>query len=273
MKSQALPYAEQFRILDAQTHIASERVEAYRSGPQMRTLYPVNTGEQLIALLDETGVDKALALTPCLVGSGEFLDPNHEQSNEVIAREVKKFPDRLVGAARVNPNYGSRAVEMLRYAVETLRLRALKLHPICEFFYPSHPYLPPLFEVANEYNIPVLIHTDEGPLTNAAGYLDLAQNFPNVPVVLYHLGGPNAVQVAKRAPNVFLETSFAYQIHILGAARALGPERVIFGSDVPFNSPIPEIMKVTTIPDTLLSHEAKQLILGGNMARLLKIDL
>jgi predicted TIM-barrel fold metal-dependent hydrolase len=273
MKPQRLPYAEEFRILDAQTHIASERLEAYRSGPQMRTLYPVNTGEQLVTLLDATGVHKAVALTPCLVTGGEYLDPNHEQSNALIAREVKKFPDRLFGVARVNPNYGSRAVEMLQYAIETLGLRALKLHPICEFFYPTHRYLPPLFELADRHNIPVLIHTDEGPLTNAAGFLDLAQNFPNVPVVLYHLGGPNAVQVAKRAPNMFLETSFAYQTHILGAARALGAERIIFGSDVPFNSPEPEIMKITTIPDQLLSHESKQLILGGNMARLLRIDL
>lgn len=273
MSSTSVPYAEQFRIFDAQTHIASERLEAYRSGPRLRTLWPVNTSKQLVSLLDENAVEKALALTPCLVSGGEYIDPNHEQSNEFIAAEVKKFPSRLVGVARVNPNYGRRAVEMLEYAFTNLGLRALKLHPMCEFFYPNHQYLPALFEVAERHKAPVLIHTQEGPLMNAAGFLDLAQNFPKVPIVLYHFGGPNAVPVAKRASNIYLETSFSYQTHILGAARALGPERIIYGSDAPFNSPVPEVMKITTIPDTFLSREAKQMILGGNLARLFNVEL
>lgn len=266
-------YANDFRIFDAQTHIASEKLEAYRAGPRLRTLYPVNTAEHLIALLDRHAVAKALALTPCLVSGGDYIDPNHEKSNELIAGEVRKFPDRLIGVARVNPNYGARAIEMLEYAATKLGLRALKLHPMCEFFYPHHQYLPALFDVAARHKIPVLIHTQEGPLMNAAGFLDLAQSFPTVPVILYHFGGPNAVPVAKRAPNMYLETSFCYQTHIVAAARALGPERIIFGSDAPFNSPIPEIMKVTTIPETFMSKADKQLILGGNLARLFNIEL
>jgi predicted TIM-barrel fold metal-dependent hydrolase len=274
MTQASVPYAGQFRIFDAQTHITSEQVSAYRSGPHLRTLWPVNASEHLVTLLDETGVDKAVALTPCLVTGGEYSDPNHERSNEFIAQQVKKYPSRLIGAARVNPNYGPRAVEMLEHAVKVLGLRALKLHPMCEFFYPSHPFLPPLFEVASQHHIPVLIHTDEGPLMDPTGFLDLAQNFPKVQIILYHLSaGANAVQVAKRAANVHLETSFAAQVHIVGAVRALGAERVIFGSDAPFNSPVPEIMKVTTIPDTILPRDAKQKILGGNLARLFNVDL
>jgi predicted TIM-barrel fold metal-dependent hydrolase len=162
---------------------------------------------------------------------------------------------------------------MLEYAITKLGLRALKLHPMCEFFYPNHQYLPALFEVADRHRIPVLIHTQEGPLMNAAGFLDLAQNFPKVPVILYHFGGPNSVPVAKRAPNMYLETSSAYQTHIVGAVRALGPERIIYGSDAPFSSPVPEIMKITTIPETFLSKKAKQMILGDNLARLFNIEL
>ena len=267
------PYMDEYRIFDAQAHIASDRLPQYREGGNLRTMSSVTAAGQLVELLDEAGIQKALVGAPCIVSGGpqELLDFNHEFLNGHIAQEVKKAPSRLIGVARVNPNFGPEAVKALEHAITTLGLRALKLHPLCEFFYPHHKCLPSLFEVAQRHKIPILIHSEHHIMAEPTGFLDLAEAFPKVNIIFYHFGGPNAIVVAKRASNMYLETSTVFQAYITRAVRVLGPERVIYGSDMPFVSPIPEIVKVTTIPDRILPKDVKRMILGGNLARLLGI--
>lgn len=267
------PYMDEYRIFDAQAHIGSDRLPQYKEGPTLRTMWAVTSAEQLLSFLDDNGINMALVGAPCIVSGGpqELLDFNHEFLNEQIAKEVKKAPSRLIGVARVNPNFGPQAVSALEHAITNFGLRALKLHPLCEFFYPHHKCLPSLFEVAQKHNIPILVHSEHHIMAEPTGFLDLAEAFPKVNIIFYHFGGPNAIVAAKRARNMYLETSTVFQAYITRAVRVLGPERVIYGSDMPFVSPIPEIVKITTIPDHVLPKDVKRMILGGNIARLLGI--
>ena len=98
-----------YKIFDAQVHLATPKLEYYREGsPVMRTMWAHNNAEQVLKFMDGAGIDKALVETPCLVlaETKEFSDASHVQSNKFIADAVKKAPVRLVGVARVNPNYG-----------------------------------------------------------------------------------------------------------------------------------------------------------------------
>lgn len=269
-------YAGKFKIFDSEVHLASDKIPEYSQEKFLRTLFPFRSVEDVISRLDEFAIQKCLLGTPCLPSGGakEFLDLNHQASNKIIADAQAKYPDRIVGVARVNPNFGEEALEEFERCVKEYKLKALKLHPICEYFWPGHRYLPPLFEIASESNIPIIFHTADGLLTHAANFLDLAKSFPKVTILFYHMGGSGGAKVAKERPKTYLTTSGRnHQVDKLKAIKDLGADRVIYGSDMPFANPIPEILTITLFPDWRLSDEEKALVLGGNMARILNVDL
>ena len=63
------------------------------------------------------------------------------------------------------------------------------------------------------------------------------------------------------------------QIDKLRAIKELGAERVLYGSDMPFAHPVPDILSITLIPESRLSDDEKTLVLGENLARLLNLEL
>jgi predicted TIM-barrel fold metal-dependent hydrolase len=79
---------------------------------------PKNIAEELLDLMDKSGVSKAviLPIAPYI-------------SNNYIYKIVEVEPRRLVGFASVVPNPADKAVMELERAVLDLGLRGLKLHP------------------------------------------------------------------------------------------------------------------------------------------------
>ncbi len=61
------------------------------------------SAEELLSVMNEGRVDKAV-----IFGAGPYLFP---QFNKMIAETVNKYPDRLIGFARVDPYEGEKAVE------------------------------------------------------------------------------------------------------------------------------------------------------------------
>jgi hypothetical protein len=75
-----------------------------------------------------------------------------------------------------------------------------------------------------------------------------------------------AILVAKRTPNIYLETSSSQLIEVRMAYRDLGPEKIIMGTDWPGSDFEMERLKMKkAIPDP--AHRA--MVEGGNLARLL----
>ena len=252
-------------IIDNYTQLGPT-VENHRT----QLLQPVekaSTAEELIAAMDRVGIDRAVTFAPRWVG-GEFVDPTYEQANRTIHSAVQQFPDRLIGYARVNPNYGSAAVQELQTCLEDFGFKGLMLDSEWENFFPGDQKLAyPLFETARKHKVPVLFHSWYCP-SEPGLFWQVADDFPEVPVIIGHLGGrltADAEYIAQRAPNVYLETSdHMYRMSVY--ARSIGCERVLFGSNMPFSGPESELFKVTRCDD--LSQEQKDLILGGNSARL-----
>lgn len=84
-----------------------------------------------------------------------------------------------------------------------------------------------------------------------------------------------ALLVAERHENVFVETSFAMPHMIIEAAHSLGSHRLVFGSNCPPLEPTQQLLNVEealslTPPIGMgLPDEEVRLVLGGNLARLL----
>jgi hypothetical protein len=93
---------------------------------------------------------------------------------------------------------------------------------------------------------------------------------------MVHMGGAgvpaldrSAVEVAAQQPNITLIGSAIGERAILRALDALGPDRLCFGSDMPFGLMHVQLAMYRAL---LRDHDAaaQAKVLGGNLARLLQ---
>ena len=182
-------------------------------------------------------------------------------------------PDRLVAFTAVDIK-GSNAVEQFERAVVEHGARGLKIHPTFQAVpADDEVWVYPLVEKARQLKVPVMFHSGEGPYALPWQIGLVAMDFPDVTVIMAHMGlasiayTDGAINMAKKAPNLFLETSgVVYDTPIAKAVQVLGAERVIYGSDCPINNPAHEIMKIQV---ARISEEDKRKILGENICRIL----
>lgn len=125
-----------------------------------------------------------------------------------------------------------------------------------------------------------------------------ARDFPDLKFVIHHAAAPyfqEAVSVASRFPNVYIAMSGNINLFLIAPRmvqewvgvllQQVGSDRVLWGSEAPLQgNPRPYIeafVKDFQIPEDLrvgygfpqITREDKEKILGGNFARLMKVDL
>lgn len=223
--------------------------------------------------MEAAGVDRAVVF-PLGMPGGVY-----REANDLIAEEVAQSQGRLVGYCRVNPNFGpeATAAELARCFGE-LGLRGVKLHPEIEFFDPNDRQLmEPVYEAARAHRVPIIFHTGMSSKAAPAVIAELARDYPDVPVILGHMGvseyAKQAISAAYSCDNIFLETSVVGWLPLLTEAfRKVGPSKILYGSDHPYN-PFPmEISKLTDTVATALGLDTPtlQAVLSGNLHQLLQ---
>ena len=245
-------------IVDFHTHV--DEAEAFGW---------IDPPDKLIPLLDDAGIAKAACMTYV------DLPGANPDALDYVAHAVARFPDRLIGVARLHPGYRREAAAALRRAVTELGFRGLKLHPTSTLAHPAAEPTVELLRLAGELGVPVLFHCGDDPYTTPQAIAAGAAQAPETTVVLGHMGGyfhvDEAIAAAERHGNLVLETSaMPYPGKIAEAVARVGAERVVFGSDGPGCNPTLEVDKVRLAG---LDAEAERLVLGANAARLLGIDL
>ena len=157
-------------------------------GYDLMSPFPLELVEKQMAFAE---VDKLVLLgEDCAAEGGAVL------SNEEISRIVALDPARFIGFATVDPNRPD-ALDILRHAFGTLKLRGLKLHPSKQQFYPNDPKLFPIYELCLSYNVPITFHCGMSWQPNtylkyAHPYLfeDIAVRYPELRINLAHFGFP-----------------------------------------------------------------------------------
>ena len=150
----------------------------------------------------------------------------------------------------------------------------IKIHPE-EHGYPIAEQGRILFEFAAEQRAIIQSHSGEEN-SLPADFVPLANAFPEVPLILSHLGcgwnGDRALQVRaiqkSKHGNVFTDTSSSNSIRsnlIEWAVREIGAERILYGTDSPlYFAP----MQRARIDYADISDRDKRLILCDNAVRL-----
>jgi predicted TIM-barrel fold metal-dependent hydrolase len=169
--------------------------------------------------------------------------------NAYVAEVVESIPG-LYGLVWANPRTPGYLDEAARF-LDHPKFLGMKMHPLLDGFHPNDPSVHPLIELLLERDRPVLIHCGHPIFTLPWSIEELAVSFPAAKIVLGHMGHGNvvyingAIEVARRNPNVYLETSgMPMHTKIREAYERVGETRVLFGTDVPFHHPVVEIKKV-----------------------------
>jgi hypothetical protein len=221
----------------------------------------IDPPEAMLRLMDEAGIDRAVIMT--------YVDARDEGPLRYIHDAVLRHPDRLLGYARLDPG-SPRAASLLSWAVRDLGFRGLKLHPVSTLGHPADAATAELIRGAASLGVPTLFHCGDEPFTTPLELEHAAAAVPKAAIILGHMGGyfhvRDAIEVARRRPNVYLETSVMPRPALIRAALdALGPERVLFASDGPGCDPRLEVHKVSRAG---LSDPERELLLAANILRI-----
>lgn len=128
--------------------------------------------------------------------------------------------------------------------------------------------LPGLIEKIKKTDKPIIF---EEELRFTESFVEMAEGMK---IIIPHLGllGGNPMSFLrsfKDRENIYFDTALGSQGDILRFIEAIGPHRVIFGSDVPFGYMRGELAKVFSLP---IAYEDKEFILYKNIMRLTKFD-
>ena len=113
----------------------------------------------------------------------------------------------------------------------------IKLHPRAQRFLPDDPRLEPVFALAAERRVPILIHGGRGlpPIADSLARL-LDRHYPPA-LIVAHAGIVDLAAMARNfagRPGVYFDTSVWSPLDLLDLYRLVPPEQVVYASDYPY---------------------------------------
>ncbi len=277
-------------IIDFHTHIFSDemrasRVEYLERDIWFSTLYEdpqhrLASAEELVVSMEAAGVDRTVVFGFPWKDGGIC-----REHNDYLIDAISRFPNKLIGFACVQPLDAKDAQELERCLKAGL-MGLGELGPDGQRFdIEDKKILAASAEVLQQYDRPLLTHSSEpiGHKYPGKGQtfpwklLRLAQNFPDLKIVLAHWGGGLPFyelmpEVYEATRNVWYDTAastFLYKLDVFpAAARLVGIDRILWGTDWPL---LPQAKFLARVRASGLMPEEQAAVLGGNAVRLLRL--
>jgi hypothetical protein len=238
---------------DAHTHTGSNDPDGFKC-----------SADELLAALGEIG-SRAAVFT--------MHEPDgYPEANDRVMAEAAASDGLLVPFCRLDPKLGGAAAAAEAERCLDAGARGIKLHPRAEQFRLEEPETEPIFAVADERGVPVLVHAGRGIPALGADALDLARRFPRARIILAHAAVCDLAWIWRHAaevPNLFFDTAWWNAQDLLTLFSLVPPGQILWGSDAPYGTPLQsQIMAFRCalqagVAPSLLTH-----IGGGQMARL-----
>lgn len=224
------------------------------------------TVEQAIDVMKSSGVDAAV----CLPADAT---PNQKLLNEIKNRNDFKF----YFAAWINPDDKELDIFLDKNINDVF---FLKFHPSVQRRRITDNSYKKYIELAIENNKPIVVHCGNWKEIASFEYpLELAKKYPELKIILAHLGGDQpgiylecAKEVKKlNSKNIFLGTESVREFYFVNeAVNTVGADRVIFGSD--YNLGLPK-MYIPIIESLKISDTEKESIFSGNLLGILNENI
>ena len=251
-------------VIDADTHISplNERVSC--------------RVERLIGEMDRAGVAQSVV----------WLQPPYMReiasSNEYIFESVKRFPDRLLPFGWANPHLGlDNSIAMIRKCLLEYKFYGVKLNGAQDNYYiDDEKFTLPLIDEISRLGGMICFHVgvDAYDFTHPFRVAKIARRYPKTNFLLAHMGGVGkpdvssaCIEMAQECPNLYLIGSQILFVAVLKAIKELGADRVLYGSDMPYDSMRAVKAGYLALLDGEISGEDAALVMGGNVRRLFKL--
>lgn len=217
---------------------------------------------------------------------GKYAD-DFVQSN-YFTTDLRNRSEKLIPFVSAHPGVLQQN-ELRTHLVDCFDSRdaaGVKLHPNSQRIHPADPSYRLVYQELVERDLPLVAHSGEDKKEQGLADLDsfsaVAEDFPRLKLILAHLGGNGwkyTAEFANTYPAVFFDLCEIIEwtnsergptrVQLARLIQQIGVSRVLMGSDFPWYDMDRTIELVHDLP--LLGQEEKDLLCGGNAARLLKL--
>ncbi|MBR1724357.1 MAG: amidohydrolase family protein [Ruminococcus sp.] len=265
-------------IIDFHTHAFNPKIadKAIAQLEKNAGFPPLTRGrtEQLKDRMDEWGVDKSVLLSIA-------TKPTQQTVVNNWAAKINKEEERFFAFGSVHPDAEDCCEEAER--IKELGLHGIKLHPDYQRFLADDPRVDEMYECISELGLPVIFHAGLDVVSPDLIHcppersIKLIRRHPKLKVVLAHLGGNEQWQqvydiLSGIDGEVYFDTAFTTACPdelMLAIIRKHGVERILFGSDCPWDSAARIAEKLLRID---LTDDERDRIFSGNALRLLGMN-
>jgi hypothetical protein len=273
-------------IIDAHAHACG----AFLNGKDIIEMLNKNNVAQIVLVPGELGSDKSYSLpklatkfpstdvvsftnliTKMVIGiSGKAKQIG--EGNAYVYSLAKEYPDRIIQFYWVRLSL-SNALENLERHYAEYGFKGIKFHQCWESFKVGSDNFHKVAEWAVSKDLPIFVHLfSKNQATQLAKYIKV---YSKTIFIIGHLFGlERYIEAGINSDNIFFEISTPQLVSIRRLKKAIqhfGAKRILMGSDTPYGQNNLELnikrIRTLNIPD-----EEKNLILGNNMKKLLKIS-
>ena len=221
--------------------------------------------EALVAFLGRYGVGRAFAF--CM--DEPDREPAFRAPNDRTLEAAERSDGLLVPFVRLD--LGEEPIEEARRCLDR-GARGIKLHPRAQRFLLNDERLAPVFELAAERRVPILIHGGRGLPPIADHLRRLVEAYPEAQLIIAHAGIADLAALSEcfagRA-GVYFDTSVWSPIDLLDMFARVSPEQVLYASDFPYGQqPGSLLLALRTARRAGLEEEEIRNLLARSAARI-----
>ena len=190
--------------------------------------------------------------------------PGFRTANDRTLAFAERSEGRLIPFVRLDLNEGP--IEEATRCLDR-GAQGIKLHPRAQKFTATDERLGPVFRLASERRVPILIHAGRGLPPIADGLHSLMQENPGATLILAHGGIADLANLARHFsghPRTFFDTSVWSPVDLLDFYRRFAPEQVLFASDFPYGQqPASLLIAIRTARLAGYGDDELRALLGG----------
>jgi predicted TIM-barrel fold metal-dependent hydrolase len=221
--------------------------------------------EELERIMDAYGISRAFMF--CM--DEPDREPAFRAPNDRTLEHAERSGGRLIPFVRLDMNESP-----IEEAIRCLDrgARGIKLHPRAQRFLLNDERLAPVFELAAERRVPILIHGGRGLPPIADDLSRLVDQYPHAQLIIAHAGIADLAALAGRLAGrkgVFFDTSVWSPVDLLDFFHQVPPEQILYASDYPYGRQ-PQSLLIslrTALTAGLDEHEIREM-LAGNASRI-----
>ncbi|TMK76672.1 MAG: hypothetical protein E6G45_12545 [Actinobacteria bacterium] len=216
-------------------------------------------------------INEAAGISHCFMFCMDEPDrhPGFRAPNDRSLEYAKRSQGRLIPFVRLDLTESP-----IEEAVRCLDLgaRGIKLHPRAQRFLLNDERLAPVFALAAERHVPILIHGGRGLPPIADHLARLVDEYPAAQLIIAHAGIADLAGLAGRfagKAGVFFDTSVWSPVDLLSFFHLVSPEQVLYASDYPYARPPSSLLNaVRTAKVAGFSEQQLRDMLAGNANRI-----